>query len=403
MYTDLLFYEPITPLKMLTKYSKAFVAVCCLLSTASYANHTKPTVEELRINKAQQAMPSVVNRLSQRVNSFDDQVNKARSYTTLMQLVLRHSSLLWQDAVVSFKQANDQDDRALYWARLQMSASLRKATTFKTLLPDQQAKLLWQFELLSRGQSDVDFNRNTSKRILITGFDPFFLDRHIDQSNPSGATALALDDIVISASGESVEIETLIVPVRFADFDQGMIETLLTPYFAKQSVDMVITVSMGREDFDLEHFPGLRRSAKAPDNLNIYTGADAENPLVPKLNGQPLKGPEFVRFSLPYQAMQKATGQYKVNDNHFVQTLDKGKIYPERLSQLRGETSVQGSGGGYLSNEISYRSILLRNDFAPVMPVGHIHTPRIKAFEPEKTQEIIEQIKQMIGFAITEI
>ncbi|GLX81106.1 hypothetical protein [Thalassotalea eurytherma] len=403
MHTDLLLFEPITPVKMLTKYSKAVVAVCCLLATASYANHTKPSVEELRINKAQQAMPSVVNRLSQRVNSFDDQVNKARSYTTLMQLVLRHSSLLWQDAVVGFKQANDQDDRALYWARLQMSASLRGAKTFKTLLPDQQVKLLWQFELLSRGQSDVDFNRNTSKRILITGFDPFSLDQHIDQSNPSGAAALALDDIVISASGESVEIETLIVPVRFADFDQGMIETLLTPYFAKQSVDMVITVSMGREDFDLEHFPGLRRSTKTPDNLNVYTGADVENPLVPRLNGQPLKGPEFVRFSLPYQAMKKATGQYKVNDNHFVQTLDKGKIYPERLSQLRGETSVQGSGGGYLSNEISYRSILLRNDFAPVMPVGHIHTPKIKAFEPEKTQDIIEQIKQMIGFAITEI
>lgn len=348
-------------------------------------------------------MPSVVNRLNARVSEFDDQINKAGKYTTLMQLVLRHGDLLWQDAVTSYKDSGDQDDRALYWARLQMTSSLRQARAFKSLLPDQQAKLLWQFELLSRGQADVKFDRNTQKRILVTGFDPFFLDRHLDQSNPSGANALALDDVVISANGISAEIETLIVPVRFKDFDQGMIETLLTPYFAKQNVDMVVTVSMGREDFDLEHFPGLRRSAKAPDNLNVFTGADAETPLAPLLNNKPLNGPEFVRFSLPYKAMQNATGQYKVNDNRFVQTVAKGEFYPQRLDELRNETSVQGSGGGYLSNEISYRSILLRNDYAPVMPVGHIHTPRIKAYEPEKTQAIIEQIKRMLGLAITEI
>ncbi|QOL27288.1 hypothetical protein LP316_09420 [Thalassotalea sp. LPB0316] len=379
------------------------MAACCLLSAPSYADYTKPTVEELRIAKAKQAMPTVVSQLADRVAEFDDQINKARKYTTLMQLVLRHSDLLWRDAVQSYKSANDQDDRALYWARLQMSESLRGASAFQSLLPEQQAKLLWQFELLSRGQMDVKFDRNTQKRILITGFDPFFLDRHINQSNPSGATALALDDVVISSKGVSAEIETLIVPVRFADFDQGMIETILTPYFKEQAVDMVVTISMGREHFDLEHFPALRRSAKAPDNLNVYTGATSENPLIPLLNNKPLAGPEFVVYSLPYQAMQKATGQFKINDNRFVQTLAKGEFYPSDLAELNNETSVQGSGGGYLSNEISYRSILLRNDYAPVMPVGHIHTPKIKAYEPQKTQAIIEQIKRMLGLAISEI
>lgn len=153
-----------------------------------------------------------------------------------------------------------------------------------------------KFELLTRGQSDIDFNRNADIKILLTGFDPFFLDRDIKQSNPSGVSALYFDDVYMSVEGITIEIETVIVPVRFADFNQGMIETILTPYVKRGGVDMIATVSMGREQFDLEHFPGLRRSAKAPDNLNIYTGANDTNPLVPQLNDAPLKGPEFWPF-----------------------------------------------------------------------------------------------------------
>lgn len=382
------------------------LSASCLISllsmgTSATANYQQTTVEEQRIEKARAKMPEVVDALAPRVVAFSEQVQTARSYTTLMQLVLRHGDLVWQEAVKQYKAEGKYDDRPLYWARLQMTKALRTTKLFASLLPDQQAKVLWQLELLSRGQHDVKFDKNTQKKILITGFDPFFLDRHIDQSNPSGATALALDDVVISNSGTSAEIETLIVPVRFADFDQGMIETLLTPYFADQSVDMIITVSMGREDFDLERFPGLRRSAKAPDNLNALTGANGENPLIPSLNGKPLKGPEFVQFSLPVGQMQLAKGQYEINDNHFVETLSKGEHYPDKLSELADQTAVQGSGGGYLSNEISYRSILLRNAYAPVMPVGHIHTPRISTFDGNANEAIIEQIKGMLGFAIT--
>ena len=96
------------------------------------------------------------------------------------------------------------------------------------------------------------------------------------------------------------------VPVRYADFDQGEIESLLAPFYALNSVDLISTLSMGRSDFDLEHFPGLRRSATAPDNVNVYTGANKTNPLVPSLVAAPLIGDEFVLFSLPYNAMMKA-------------------------------------------------------------------------------------------------
>jgi len=58
--------------------------------------------------------------------------------------------------------------------------------------------------------------------------------------------------------------------------------------------------------------------------------------------------------------------------------------------------SVQGGGGGYLSNEISYRSILLRNRLGSTIPTGHIHSPRIKPFDDKINQVIVNKIQAML-------
>lgn len=380
-----------------------FITFVIAVLAPAYGNESvssQLTVEELRIEQAKKAFPPVFKTLKSRVDQFTKQISKSTNHTTLTQLVIQHANGLWTDAVSAFERNNNYDDRTLYWARLQMSATLRHNVTFQRLLALQQQQLLWKFELISRGQQDLVFDRNTNKKILITGFDPFFLDRNIAQSNPSGVTALALDDIVISHLGQSAEIESLIVPVRFVDFDLGMIEELLTPYY--QQVDMIVTISMGREHFDLERFPGLRRSAKAPDNLNVYTGATKEMPKLPLLFERPLVGPEFVEFSLPVKAMQKAKGPFLVNDNRKITTLS-GTMIAESLKKLATETAVEGSGGGYLSNEISYRSIVLREARNPLLPVGHIHTPRINGYEPKRSREIVQQIKQMLTLSIDDI
>jgi len=384
------------------KISSWLTSLCILLTFSSVQASDFPqyTVEELRIDNAKSEMPEVFKPLSERVKLFEKQINQARNLTALTQLVIRHANGLWKDGVKSFEQRQNFDDRSLYWARLQLSKAMRSSSAFQRLLPMQKSRLLWQMELLSRGQKDIRFNKRANKKILVTGFDPFFLDRHIGQSNPSGVAALALDDLLISKDGQSAEIEALIVPVRFADFDQGMIEELLQPYY--KDVDMIVTISMGRSDFDLERFPGLRRSANAPDNLNVYTGATKKTPLKPFFNGKTLQGPEFVEFSLPVDVMGKVVGPYKVNDNAKVSTRE-GELVALSLAQLSESTSVEGSGGGYLSNEISYRSILLREKYNPVLPVGHIHTPRIKGFEPQKSEKIVKQIKQMLTQAITSI
>jgi pyrrolidone-carboxylate peptidase len=368
----------------------------CASVNSQEINNVELTVEELRIEKALKTLPSFSPLLTARVDKFTSQLNKATSYTVLTQLVIRHGGGLWLDTKKSFRQLDNYDDRPLYWSRLQMSKALRSSKAFGQLFPSQQQKLLWMFELLSRGQSDVKFDKKADKKILLTGFDPFFLDRHIDQSNPSGVVALSLDDLVVSIDGQTAEIEVLIVPVRFADFDQGMIEELLTPYIQYKSVDMVLTVSMGRENFDLERYPALRRSAKAPDNLNILTEATASNPLVPKFKESALQGPEFVEFSLPIKAMEKGAGKYTVHDNRKVSTISGGSFDGQSLTNLMKETSVSGSGGGYLSNEVSYRSILLRNKYNSTLPVGHIHTPKITSFNKQALVDIVNQTKNII-------
>ncbi|MCU7375057.1 hypothetical protein PEC18_30625 [Paucibacter sp. O1-1] len=306
-------------------------------------------------------------------------------------------------------QSGYHDDRSLYWSRLSMRNTLKQDKVGFNIADWQREILVKTVEKSSRGFSDIEFDANSQINILLTGFDPFFLDRNIGQSNPSGLAALALDGYRFTVKGKTAQIETVMIPVRFSDFDNGIIESLLTPFYRENSLDMVFTVSMGRENFDIERFPARNRSADAPDNLNVLTGANFSHPKAPlftsgtssdgKLNGCL----EFVEFSLPVELMQAVKGHWTVNDNHQVRTLSRGQFLASSLAELQNETSVEGSGGGYLSNEISYRSILLRDQFNLTLPVGHIHTPRIKGYDAQVESDIVEQIKAMIAAAATSL
>ncbi|MEO2266457.1 hypothetical protein V1358_03810 [Pseudoalteromonas sp. YIC-656] len=353
------------------------------------------TVEEQRIEKATQAMPQVMAAFKGDIKAFEKKWKKANSYQQAKDLVLDYSSQLWRDAKKRITTANNFDDRELYWARLLSSKVMRSSTPKFAISDTERSALLALLENGSRGRTDLEYTQGTTKKILLTGFDPFLLDKNINQSNPSGVAALLLDGQVISYEGIDAEINTVMIPVRYEDFDKGMIEELLAPYYALNNVDMVVTVSMGRTDFDLERFPGKRRSVTAPDNANIVYGGTQTAPKISSLNGRPLPGNEFVEFSLPVAYMQKAQGPYKINDNHEVTTLEQ-TFSPGSLSALKSAIAVNGGGGGYLSNEISYRSIRLRNELNSSIPTGHIHTPRIAQFEPETEEKIVKQIKAML-------
>ena len=367
------------------------------LLAAPLLQAVEPTVEELRVDKARTVMPAVVDRWKEHLAGFKGAWSSTSDYERAKSLVQGVGQWLWRESKAAM---GDFDDRPLYWSRLQVTEIIRTAAPGFAVLSRQRLELLEVLEDASRGRYDLEYVTDAPLKLLITGFDPFLLDRNIKQGNPSGIAALLLDGKVIEYQGRKAEINTVLFPVRFEDFDRGEVETLLAPFYALNSVDMVVTISQGRSDFDLERFPGRRRSSQAPDNLNLYCGGSAEKPVVSNVGRYELTGPEFVQFSLPAALMQQTPGKYTINDNHGVTTLEKGDIQPERLRELAGATAVQGGGGGYLSNEISYRSIRLRNLLGSQIPTGHIHTPVLKAATPKEAKPIFDQVKGMLQRAL---
>ncbi|GAA4874220.1 hypothetical protein GCM10023333_03870 [Ferrimonas pelagia] len=354
-------------------------------------------IEEQRLNALAQHQPELLNRYQPQLDHLLKRYRADPGELTVTRKVAEDANALWRTAVEDV-QSGVWDDRPLYWHRLALRRELKTAPAGFSIAPWQRQILLSTVENASRGMSDIQFDESTEIRILLTGFDPFQLDQQLDQSNPSGLAALALDGKRWQVNGQWAQIESVLIPVRFQDFDDGLIESLLTPYLRDNSVDLILTVSMGRDQFDLERFPGRNRSASAPDNRNVHTGASKSTPLPPSLNGAELHGPEFVEFSLPAAQMQQATGPYAIRDNRTIRTLN-GKREAQALHQLDGTVSVEGSGGGYLSNEISYRSLLLKQLLGSPVPIGHIHTPKVNGFEPAHNRAIVEQLHAMIEHA----
>ena len=379
--------------------------LCTLLLSCSHQPALVVNVEEARLAAALVAMPGLLES-NDGINKqyLDDLVTGLRNCPSMAEariLAAEIGSDIWSKATAQVT-AGELDDRHLYWGRLYVQKQLREVSFDFSINTDQREELIELIELSSRGQSDVNFQTD-SLHVLLTGFDPFLLDRYIEQVNPSGIVALALDGIELEIDGRKVEIQSAIMPVRYGDFDQGRFEAWLAPIYRRGNVDLVFTVSMGREHFDLERFPGLRRSATATGNLNLLSGGSAENPLKPDFPGDFQPVSEFVEFTLPAHAMAQASGAYSININSKVTTLEKGTFSAASLDELAGLTAVRGSGGGYLSNEISYRAINVMQHLGSKVPTGHIHTPRVENDDQETLSAILAQTKGMIKRAAVEI
>jgi pyrrolidone-carboxylate peptidase len=325
------------------------------------------TVEEARLDQATAALGHMT----------------AAEFSTEKEAVYAGSAL-WQMACSNVA-SGKLDDRPLYWQRL---ATLRQCRNSV----DEAA--LQGFESASRGLDDFKFSEKSDLRIAVTGFDPFGLEAEITQGNPSGVIALAINGRQLKVGRQVAEIRSAMVPVRFSDFDNGFVEGLLVPVL--NDLDMIFTVSMGRDGFDLERFPGKRRASGKPDNLDLLCGGTPVNPIVPP----GLTGPDFVEFSLPVDAMRSVTGEFEIRDNRTVTTLESGQLDAGSLDEIEDQTAVQGSGGSYLSNEISYRAVRLVNASNRFIPVGHIHTPRMAGFDSERVPGIVEQAITMIEAAV---
>ncbi|MET9963704.1 pyroglutamyl peptidase [Streptomyces sp. NPDC006326] len=270
------------------------------------------------------------------------------------------------------------DDRPLYWARLAMTAALARWEPDFTV---DRGGLRARFEDASRGLTDNAFKAAPGvRRVFISGFDPFGLDAELRRANPSGSAALQLNGRRITlADGSRAEVRAVVLPVRYADFDAGIVERAFAPRMAggPGSADIITTVSQGYPGiFTLEAWAGRSRSADPyPDNTGSLSGGTREHPVTAPGLGP---GPEFIETTLPAHAVTSAVQTpYPVFLNTEVTEIPAGASGPVDRADgpTPGSRAVAGGGGGYLSNEVAYRSNRLRGELAPRLPGGHLHTP----------------------------
>ncbi|MFG2866764.1 pyroglutamyl peptidase [Streptomyces sp. NPDC048338] len=337
------------------------------------------TVEEARLDRA---VPREILRRSgfdSVAPEFAAALADTGSYREAERTVDRQGARLWRRAVDRAQgrgpatgDLSRDDDRPLYWARLGLTRALRSWQPAFALDDAARARLLDRLERSSRGQDSIRFTAGPGvKRVLLTGFDPFTLDRDTRIGNPSGATALALDGTWIrTADGGLARIETAVFPVRWQDFADGTVERTLRHRLPE--ADLFTTVSQGRVGrFDLERHNGAWRGG-FPDNDDV-----SRTETVPVTD--PAAQPQWTATTLPYRAVTAAdTGRFPVYDNTSVTEIPAGASEPvvRPDGPTPGSLARSGGGGNYLSNEIAYRATLLRDRLGlEDLPGGHVHTP----------------------------
>ncbi|WP_018352763.1 hypothetical protein [Longispora albida] len=304
----------------------------------------------------------------------------ARTQAEAESLAVSWGTALWQSAVSRAQGSRTGDlapgdDRPLYWTRLRLSLQIRQWTPVFTA---DKTSVTRAWEDASRGLLGNTFSSGTGvKKIFVSGFDPFGLDGDQRTANPSGAAALALNGRRITlASGAPAEIRSVVLPVRYADFDAGIVERAFGPRLA--TADAITTISQGYPGlFTIEGWAGRARSADPyPDNDRALSGGTQSHPVdAPGLGA----GPEFIATTLPAPSMIAAgTGSFPAELNPEVIEIPAGQTAPVYRPDgpTPGSRAVAGGGGGYLSNEVAYRTNRLRLERGlPAMPGGHLHTP----------------------------
>ncbi|GHD29005.1 C15 family peptidase [Nocardiopsis kunsanensis] len=308
---------------------------------------------------------------------FTADLGDARDLNQAREVVAAHGSRLWTEATRTG--VDELDDRPLYWARLVLASRLRAWRPSFPLEAGRRAELMRVLEVESRGITDLDFPPGERwVRVVVTGFDPFRLDEDPAGSNPSGVAALDLNGWTFPVGRRTAVVRTAIFPVRWDDFDEGLVEQALAPRYGR--AEAVLTLSRGRSGrFDLEVWNGARRGGGA-DNLGVRRSGP-----VPVS-----EGPEWTRTSLPTGEMvEAAPGPFPVVVNTHVAEGDPEVERPG--GPTRGSVAVRGGGGDYLSNEIAYRNTLLRDRSGHDLPAGHVHLPE------EQGPEVLAQTRALVA------
>lgn len=348
------------------------------------ANQIRGDIEQRRLHVLRREAPKICTQISEFAGNIylahlgcerrDEQLS-------LDQMLVQEAETLIPTIIRECAHGMVVDDRPIYWGRLFVHYFFYWFN--RGLIPrSARSDLCSIHEVTSRHYANKAAQTAPvdEPRVILTAFDPFLLNTNIKQNNPSASIALTLAEIYKN----HVPIEVFIFPVRYRDFNKGIVEKILEPRFKRDPL-FVLTLSMGRDEFELERFVGRRRSSSALDNLDYSPVKDGRNP--PCLT----KSPEFLEFTLPTEMLVNSRGPWKIRDNRTVETKARGKFEAQSLKELEGEVCIQGSGGGFLSNEIAYRTRLLQLRMNKSFPLGHLHVPKITKFWPSEMWKMVQQ------------
>lgn len=312
---------------------------------------------------------------------------------------------LWQLGY-QFVQNTKKDDRILYYARLESIAVLRafckRQKPSLTLSPENLNVFEWSsrgLETMNGTDAYIKFDPTTDRKVVVTGFDPFFLHFDPKQNNPSGLVAL---DFHNKNFGSSAIVKTAVFPVRFREFDQSLIEKVMRE--GVKTASTIMTSSQGRSGsltnigyYDVDRFATRYRTTRPSsiDNehqvssTNLPSGINAPHYLESTLpyvevftakGQQRLAGPEGQTMFVMNQAYvvdrtrDQNNGGFRENPLNFTDPSSYTKVSdkPESNKEV-----IDGSGGDYLSNEIFYRTARVREEIRPNLGTGHLHLPPV--------------------------
>jgi hypothetical protein len=356
-----------------------------------------------------------------KVAAFQTAIAGAADAAAMTAIVQSHATQLWDYATAQIRGAGTPshgDDGPSYVARLQMRTVLRNASQLAGNTAEIN-RLIGVLETFSRGAdaSQISFAVPASeqaavgdepvKKILISGFDPFFPDvtgeHEIAVSNPSGAAAMALDGVVIHGSNTHAVIQTVTFPVRYADFDQGMVERTFKPYLAgPDAVDMVVTMSLDPntdDTFNIEGYGTANRQGW-PDNEGRYNVPAADRHYVESSNiedtgmarGNAPHGngaPNYITTQLPWLTILRnlPAGGYDVQLR--TKYNQPGSDVADRATELQSQAMSQAVAREGVT-VAEYREIIDRHLNGTVTPEERAMIQRVEALTIQINHQLNE-------------
>lgn len=354
---------------------------------------------------------NTIPSIRDRVTAFKRDLCNVTSAAAASSFAMSKGQQLWAQAVAEAKNdARQNDDRPLYWARLSMTMAMQQWKPAFFVDDATKAGAKQTLDWAARGIYNSNFTMGRPGKVFVSGFDPFgFNVSGITVGNPSAASVLRLDDTLVN----NAEVQVVVFPVRYKDFDAGIVETATTPHVqpGPQQATLITTVSQGGNGFELEVWNGRNRSlapgVNFPDNRDVPTTGTYNNPVEPLNLGA---GEQFVRSTLPMDRMQVGSPYSVVQDASVWELAPAGpqqlfagpSLCPLPANPLHPcYRAIEGSGGGFLSNEVAYRVTALRDRLAPTLQAGHIHTPLLSVPpDPFQRNNIVGQYRQILQAAI---